>query len=134
MRRALRTRDEGCIFPGCSQTRHCDAHHLKHWADGGPTELDNLSLLCRFHHTLLHKRGFRVERKDGAFIFFRPDGRPLPQTPRPARGDCGALTSANRRRGIDVSAGTLQPTDGGSYDLAGTVDAVLEMAPPPRRE
>jgi hypothetical protein len=135
MRRALRSRDHGCCtFPGCTQTRHLDAHHLKHWADGGRTDLDNLTTLCRFHHTLLHKRGFSVERRDGALVFLRPDGRPLPHAPRPPRGDCTTLATTNQRRGINVSAGTPWPTDGGRFDLAGTVDGVLEMAPPPRRE
>jgi hypothetical protein len=47
LRRALRARDRGCVFPGCAQTRHLDAHHVHHWADGGPTALDNLAQLCR---------------------------------------------------------------------------------------
>ena len=46
IRRALQARDRRCRFPGC-HSRHCDAHHLRHWADGGATRLDNLVLLCR---------------------------------------------------------------------------------------
>jgi len=46
MRRALRARDKGCRFPGCTHTRFVDGHHIKHWADGGDTSLDNLVLLC----------------------------------------------------------------------------------------
>ena len=60
MRRALQSRDRGqCQFPGCD-SRHCDAHHVEHWADGGETRLQNLVLACRFHHRALHEGGFRV--------------------------------------------------------------------------
>jgi hypothetical protein len=57
--RALRTalvgRDRGCVFPGCHRPpRWCDAHHIKHWTKGGPTDIGNLALLCRLHHRLLH--------------------------------------------------------------------------------
>ena len=61
IRRALTARDRCCRFPGCS-ARRCDAHHIEHWADGGSTSLDNLTLLCRRHHTLLHEGGISVER------------------------------------------------------------------------
>ena len=54
--RALVVRDGGCVYPGCSRTAaFCDAHHVVHWADGGATDLDNLALLCRHHHTTLHR-------------------------------------------------------------------------------
>lgn len=54
--RALVVRDGGCVYPGCSRTAaFCDAHHVVHWANGGPTDLDNLALLCRHHHTMLHR-------------------------------------------------------------------------------
>ena len=57
MRRALLSRDHGqCQFPGC-ESRHCDAHHVEHWADGGETRLQNLVLACRFHHRALHEGG-----------------------------------------------------------------------------
>ncbi|OQQ37051.1 HNH endonuclease signature motif containing protein [Prescottella equi] len=61
-RRALIARDHGCAFPGCgTPPAHCEGHHIKHWADGGPTDLDNLVLLCRYHHTLLHHSHWDVE-------------------------------------------------------------------------
>ncbi|QBJ95281.1 HNH endonuclease [Rhodococcus sp. ABRD24] len=60
-RRALIARDTGCAFPGCSTPPSwCDGHHIRHWADGGPTNLDNLVLLCRFHHNLLHHSHWHV--------------------------------------------------------------------------
>ena len=53
--KALRVRDGGCVHPGCTRTAaYCDAHHVQHWADGGPTALTNLVLLCRHHHRTLH--------------------------------------------------------------------------------
>ncbi|MBM4488300.1 HNH endonuclease [Prescottella equi] len=61
-RRALIARDHGCAFPGCgTPPAHCEGHHVKHWADGGPTDLDNLVLLCRYHHTLLHHSHWDVK-------------------------------------------------------------------------
>ncbi|MEK7253056.1 MAG: HNH endonuclease signature motif containing protein, partial [Actinomycetota bacterium] len=56
IRRALIARDGGCTHPGCDRPhRWCDAHHIVHWADGGPTSLDNLRLLCRQHHRMTHE-------------------------------------------------------------------------------
>ena len=55
LRRALTIRDQGCTFPDCDRPpRWTDAHHLVSWIDGGPTSLDNMILLCRRHHRLLH--------------------------------------------------------------------------------
>ncbi|MCG8467368.1 MAG: HNH endonuclease, partial [Gemmatimonadetes bacterium] len=59
LRRALERRDRRCRFPAC-RSRHCDAHHVRHWAEGGETRLDNLVLLCRHHHRRVHEDGWRV--------------------------------------------------------------------------
>jgi hypothetical protein len=81
LRRALHHRDQTCRFPGCS-VRVAEGHHVRHWAQGGPTTLSNLALLCRRHHRAVHEEGYRVERgADGALQFRRPDGRPLPAVP-----------------------------------------------------
>jgi hypothetical protein len=76
MRRAVILRDRGCRFPSCDRPHTwCDAHHVIHWADGGPTALPNLLLLCRRHHRMVHeRRGFRLELLDGKPVFRRPDG------------------------------------------------------------
>ncbi|HEX2031206.1 MAG TPA: DUF222 domain-containing protein [Actinomycetota bacterium] len=59
--RVLRHRDGGtCRFPGCERTRWLNAHHLVHWGDGGPTNLDNLVTLCHFHHQLIHEGGWTI--------------------------------------------------------------------------
>lgn len=74
-RRALRVRDGGCVFPGCSASPvHCQAHHIVEWEHGGPTDLDNLVLVCRWHHRVIHQQGFTVERVDGRVVVRRPDG------------------------------------------------------------
>ncbi len=78
IRRAIRFRDGGCRFPGCTNTRFVDGHHIKHWADGGETSLDNLVQLCRRHHRLVHEGGFTCERTAAGKIEFRsPTGRDL---------------------------------------------------------
>ena len=53
-------RDGVCRYPGCHESRYVDAHHIKHWADGGETSLDNLVTLCRFHHRQLHRGCYDV--------------------------------------------------------------------------
>jgi hypothetical protein len=58
MSRALSIRDGGCQFPGCCESRYVDGHHIKRWADGGETKLDNLVTLCRYHHRELHKGNY----------------------------------------------------------------------------
>ncbi len=79
IRRALTLRDSGCRFPGCCETRFVDAHHIHHWCDGGETSLDNLVLLCRHHHRLLHEEGFALVKGTEGLEFVRADGRKLPR-------------------------------------------------------
>ena len=88
MLRLLRHRDEGCTFPGCGSRAFTHAHHIRWWASGGPTDLDNLALVCTFHHRLVHEHGWRIERTGGRVLWFRPDGSrhragPGPPTTRP---------------------------------------------------
>ncbi len=79
MRRVVIVRDRGCRFPGCDRPHAwCDAHHVVHWARGGPTAVANLVLLCRRHHRIVHARGgFGLELIDGRPVFRRPDGSVL---------------------------------------------------------
>src|SRR5215212_4840076 len=73
IRRALIARDRGCAFPGCRRPpRWCDAHHIQHWADGGPTSLVNLVLLCDFHHDVIHHGQWTVTITDGRPVFVPP--------------------------------------------------------------
>ena len=70
MRRALIARDGGCRFPGCTNHRFCDGHHIEHWCNGGETRLDNLVLLCRRHHRLVHEGGFDCRKAEDGEIYF----------------------------------------------------------------
>jgi len=75
MLRLLRHRDAGCVFPGCGSRAYTHAHHIRWWANGGRTDLDNLALVCTFHHRLVHEHGWRITREGGRASWFRPDGR-----------------------------------------------------------
>jgi hypothetical protein len=75
MLRHLRYRDFGCTFPGCGARRFTQAHHIVWWERGGRTDLDNLVLVCFFHHKLVHEMGWSLARgPDGEISWFRPDG------------------------------------------------------------
>ncbi|NED98147.1 DUF222 domain-containing protein [Phytoactinopolyspora alkaliphila] len=81
---ALIARDRGCAFPGCTRPpAWCHAHHITHWADGGPTNLDNLTLLCGHHHRTIHHRGWDVHTgADGHPDFLPPPWVDPERTPR----------------------------------------------------
>ena len=106
LRRALEARDRGCRFPGCG-LRFTDAHHLRHWADGGETSLGNLLLLCSHHHRLLHEEGWKVEwwGKERLPAFVDPRGqvhmgrRPAP--PELPADPVAVLVEDNRSRGAE---------------------------------
>ena len=123
LRRALRARDRGCRFPGCENHRFVDAHHVRHWAQGGPTTLTNLVLLCRGHHRLVHEGGWSVDRR---LRFYDRWGRRFPAAPGLPRGQPDELVARNRDLGID--ADTCEPGTGEPLDLADAVDALLSIA------
>jgi len=121
MRRALQARDSGCRFPGCNHHRFVDAHHIHHWADGGDTSIDNLVLLCRHHHRLVHEGGFGVERiADNRIQFSRPDGRFVEEHPQlPPSGNVEGLLLANRETGESIDAASwIIPGDSLDYGMA----------------
>ncbi|HEY2175541.1 MAG TPA: DUF222 domain-containing protein, partial [Mycobacteriales bacterium] len=83
IRRALVARDRGCAFPGCDRpAAWCDGHHIQHWADGGPTALTNLVLLCGHHHRTIHHHGWQARIVDGLPEFLPPPWIDPTQTPR----------------------------------------------------
>lgn len=123
LRRALRRRDYGCRFPGCENHRFVDAHHVRHWAQGGETRLDNLVLLCRRHHRLVHEDGYAVEVVSGDELRFRdPWGAPIPDAPRPPPGSVDGL--------LGLGANSYEPGSGDRMDLDLTVQALLAVQPP----
>jgi len=132
LRRALQQRDWGCRFPGC-HVRVGQGHHLRHWAQGGPTALSNLALLCRRHHRAVHEEGYQVARgPDGELRFSRPDGRQLPEVPAPARvpeDPVQALRADHATRGLHVHARTGCPGWlGERLDLGWAIDVLHPRA------
>jgi 5-methylcytosine-specific restriction endonuclease McrA len=109
LRRALHHRGGSCRFPGC-HVRAGQGHHVRHWAQGGPTTLSNLALLCRRHHRAVHEEGYQIAREpDGALQFRRPDGRPLPDVPPPATvpaDPVAALRARHQAEGLQLHART----------------------------
>ncbi len=89
LRKAVTTRDRTCRFPGCDMPAwFTDVHHIWHWTRGGPTNRENCCLLCRHHHTLIHKGRWAVTgNANGDLIFTSPEGEshrsrpPNPQLP-----------------------------------------------------
>ena len=121
LRRALSRRDRGgCRFPSCTATRYVDAHHIVHWADGGPTDLDNLILLCRFHHRLVHEVGYTITlHDDTTFTFHRPDGTDVPNLPPIRGGDPNTIHAENTAAGLTITEYTAIPTwDGTTPDYS----------------
>jgi len=129
LRRALQHRDGGCRFPGCG-VRFTQAHHIRHWAEGGPTTLSNLALLCRRHHRSVHEEGFQVERlADDELEFRRPDGRVLPSVPAlpVVRGSEAVLRAQNA--GVALDARTLTPVwDGTRFNVVHAIDVMHPRA------
>ena len=79
-RRALAVQDQGCVFPGCGAPVHwTDAHHAVPYEQSQLTDLDQLALLCRFHHHLVHEGGFTLTRDRCGISVRRPDGTLLPR-------------------------------------------------------
>jgi uncharacterized protein DUF222/HNH endonuclease len=96
MMRQLRYRDGECRFPGCGSRRFVQAHHVVWWGDGGSTDLDNLVLVCSFHHRLVHEHGWRIERdEDGAVRWLGPPDRR--RVPRRSTGPGPPTSSAASR-------------------------------------
>jgi hypothetical protein len=117
IRRGLVARDECCQFPGCERYRFVDAHHIHHWAHGGETALDNLVLLCRHHHRLVHEHGYSVRRQDnGELRFCDPRGEEISPSPR--------LSGVSRHSKLPGAAKTWAGA-GESMDLTQCVEAVL---------
>ena len=134
----MQVRDKGvCQFPGCESRGGLHLHHVKHWADGGPTDLENLTLLCSYHHRAVHEGGFSVGRAtDGALDFRSPAGFLLQRQPeaviledRPLE----ALVAEHAALALPITAESGRPGWDGitPVDYAGAVDWLLELGPSP---
>ena len=135
LRRALQHRDRTCRFPGC-HVRVGQGHHVRHWAQGGPTTLANLLLLCRRHHRAVHEEGYQVAPgPDGALQFRRPDGRPLPEVPPPAAVPADpveALRACHNTRGLQLNGRTACPLWlGEPLDVGWAIDVLHPRAVKP---
>jgi hypothetical protein len=147
IRRALKARDGGCRFPGCTHTRFTEGHHVEHWANGGRTELANLVTLCHFHHHLVHEGGFRVRAlaevadadartnagapagaaRQRDFLFTRPDGTPLAESIPVEKCFSGNnLPRRNREHGIVIDPSTIDSRWlGERMDYSLAIDALI---------
>ncbi|MEJ7650832.1 MAG: DUF222 domain-containing protein, partial [Nakamurella sp.] len=103
-KRVLWQRDRHCTFPGCDiPAQWCDAHHLVHWIDGGPTDLDNAALLCPSHHTIVHRDELNGEVAAGQVVWDRRPGsyRPTRRPDQPRRS-AASTNRPPRQRGAPV--------------------------------
>jgi hypothetical protein len=133
IRRALQRRDRGCRFPGGTCTRFVDAHHIHHWADGGETKMDNLVLLCRRHHRLVHEEGYGIQTGAfGAFTFTLPDRRVLSNNHHGRfRGNAVELRILNHRNSLEIDQHTAVPhLDHGHLDYGMAMDGLVQCERP----
>jgi hypothetical protein len=116
---ALWRRDRGCTVPGCGRTRFLHAHHVVHWARGGETRLDNLTLLCGEHHRSLHEGGFTITAQGRqTFVFRDPDGTVRQSAPS-MEGRLGDLTARHSTIGPEAIASEWDGSPLESYAFTG---------------
>jgi hypothetical protein len=132
LRRAMLHRDRGCRFPGCG-VRVGQGHHIRHWAQGGPTTLSNLALLCRRHHRAVHEEGYQVNRlADGELEFRRPTGSVIPYAPSLPRipsDPAHAIRARNEAEHLRLHARTATPAWlGERLDVAYAMDVLHPLA------
>ena len=133
IRRALMLRDRGCAFPGCTHTAFLHAHHVEHWLHGGETRLENLVMLCTFHHHLVHEGGWTAEAEarpeaDGSFVFTTPFGRRVAREPprEPVEDAPEWLSEWADARGLDLGPEVNMPHgEGKPADYANAMECLL---------
>jgi hypothetical protein len=107
-RRALALRDHGCAFPGCDRKpKWCTPHHVSWWVHLGPTDLDNLVLVCSRHHRMLHHSEWEVRIRHGVPEFIPPpwrdpDRQPMRNTVHDPPGQCASMATRNARHAWGV--------------------------------
>jgi hypothetical protein len=133
LRLALEERDKGCRFPGCN-CRWTDSHHVKHWADGGETKLDNLVLLCKRDHRAVHEEGFTVAWEGGEggaapeLVFRTPTGERILAVPPPPAVPSDPVAAFQLKRAAEdiwIDPHTTTPLWAGEkFDLHWTISAL----------
>jgi hypothetical protein len=128
-RAALDIRDQHrCRFPGCEHERYLHAHHVRHWLRGGPTDVDNLVLLCSFHHRLIHDHDYRASLDRNRFRVWRRDGGEV-AAQHPAAALVDVLSTVDLLAEVHVDDEAIVPAwTGERLDL----DAVLSALFPGR--
>jgi Domain of unknown function (DUF222) len=125
LKRQLRIRDGGCRFPGCHRQGWLDAHHIQHWIDHGRTDDDNLLLLCRTHHRLLHEGRWTISGSPNGHVTFHDAlGRPLAIDPPRFLGSAAAVDRCAR----SASDGRSR-WDGTRLDLDAALDQIIHPLP-----
>src|SRR5690625_4387141 len=137
-RRALRLRDTTCVFPGCHQTTHLDAHHTTPWSHGGPTDIDGLALLCRRHHVMVHEGGLHLAPHPERTSTYQPRFQVLDTTGHPVQARWPAMLEHLTVHTTPTNtppdpAGPEHPdptriaatTGGAGFNLANCVDTLL---------
>ena len=127
LRRALRARDRGCVFPGCTNRRWVDAHHVRHWAHGGRTDLANLVELCRRHHRLVHEGGFRLRFDNGRVTVHDRNGRNLSALAAGAPAEGDPIEHQHAAAGLDIDGETAMARYGAGEhpDYMHWIDGIL---------
>ena len=133
-RRALMARDGGGRFPGCTERRYVEAHHVEHWIDGGPTDLANLVLLCWHHHHALHEGGYVAALVAGAFSVWRPDASLLESEALvPPEGP--GVVEQNQALGLTITPeSVIAQWDWGPISYPDAVAGLLDLEDRYRRE
>jgi hypothetical protein len=134
LRRALYARDRGCTFPGCPRRRYLEGHHLEHWINGGETKPENLALLCRYHHRLLHEGGFGIVKDpDETLRFVTADGCTIPRHGyrREDFVDDDVGADASREPSAAVSCTTTVQRDGERAEVRETAAVYAYRGPQP---
>jgi hypothetical protein len=133
-RRALMARDGGCRFPGCTERRYVEAHHVVHWIDGGPTDVANLVLLCWHHHHALHEGGYRAALLAGALSVWRPDGTLL-ESEALVTPEGPDIVEQNDARGLSINPeSVVAQWDWGPISYPDAVEGLLYLEDRYRRE
>ncbi len=121
IRRALWIRDQGCRFPGCANERFLHGHHLQHWLHGGRTSLDNLVMLCSFHHRQIHEGGFSIRLAANGDVEVRAPGGALLSAASDVSADIGGVVWQSDRWDGDIATPSW---DGEPVDYDAVVGAL----------